>query len=172
MRPAFQWLVVAHELGRGTSGSFPIMNQVKSMQSLWHPTLKQSLKICIDLHWTLTMNLLQIMTDPGGNTSLHRSECEQPLLVYTRQQIWRVTLPAVTLLNLYSSLRNPLFESAPGLSTGRGDDCWHPGGVKANPWWSLGKDPRAAPRRTRRVKGMERPYLPSTTIFSAAVFRI
>ena len=130
------------------------------MQSLWYQVLKQSLKICIGLHWTLTMNLLQIMTDPGGNTSLHRSECELPLLVYTRQQIWRVTLPAVTLLNPYSSLRNPLFESAPGLSTGRGDDCWHPGGVKANPWWSLGKDPRAAPRRTRRAKEMEKTTLP------------
>ena len=79
--------------------------------------------------------------------------------VYTRQQIWRVTLPAVTLLNPYSSLRNPLFESAPGLGTGRGDDCWHPGGVKANPWWSLGKDPRAAPRRTGRAKEMEKNYL-------------
>ena len=46
------------------------------------------------------------------------------LLVYTRQQIGRVTPPAVTLLNLYSSLRNPLYESAPGLRFGRGDDCW------------------------------------------------
>ena len=46
------------------------------------------------------------------------------LLVYTRQQIGRVTTTAVTLLNLYSSLWNPLYESAPGLCFGRGDDCW------------------------------------------------
>ena len=50
-----------------------IMNYVNLMQSLWYQVLKQSLKICIGLHWALSMNLLQIMTDPGGNTSFHRS---------------------------------------------------------------------------------------------------
>ena len=78
---------------------------------------------------------------------------------------------SLTLLNLYSSLRNPLYESAPGLCFGRGDDCW-----PLEEWrlllgevWAMNQGSSLEGQgEQRRWKSHTYPR----TIFSAAVFRI